>query len=456
MTIDKLNPDTWERTGRKTFDGAPVILNPVTGVQCVMPRPSWPNPRVPRNISQYVREARERGVEAATPEAMANSVTAGLNQGDMEVESIGGDGQRAHAVAQPIVKAAGVPAMMNCTVLAGYGSPEVLVPGKRPVPEPRAGEVLIKVAAAGINQSDVNRRSGRLNLDPSLAYDASERGRKAALVPGQPEIIGLDVAGTVVAVGSGVSSPQLGERVCALLRYGAYAEYAVAAAPLCLPIPSDFDMPTAAALPETFFTVWDCVFMRGRFTAGESILVHGGSSGIGTTTIMLAKAFGARRIFATVRDAQKAAICRELGCDTPILYTSEDFAEIVTRETEGRGVDVVFDMVGSSYFQRNLDCLAVEGRHLSIGTISGSKTALDLRDVMQKRLTISGSQLGARTPEQKAMIADDLRAKVWPRLGNGSGMIKPRIHATFPLAQAAQAHRLMETSGHSGKLILTI
>ena len=215
-------------------------------------------------------------------------------------------------------------------------------------------------------------------------------------------------------------------------------------------------MPTAAALPETFYTVWDCVFRRGRFTAGESILVHGGSGGIGTTAIMLAKAFGAARIFATVRDAQKAAICRELGCDTPILYPSEDFAEIVIRETEGRGVDIVFDMVGSSYFQRNLDCLAVEGRHMSIATISGSKTALDLRDIMQKRLTLSGSSLRFRSVEQKAAIADGLRTKVWPRLGNGSGMIKPRVHATFPLAQASEAHRLLETSGHSGKLVLTI
>jgi putative PIG3 family NAD(P)H quinone oxidoreductase len=314
------------------------------------------------------------------------------------------------------------------------GDPEVLVPVERPRPEPAPGEVLIKVAAAGVNRPDVFQRRGRYPPPP-----------------GASDIPGLEVAGTVEQLGAGVRDVAVGDAVCALVAGGGYAEYCAAPAPQCLPVPRGLELVAAAAIPETFFTVWTNVFERGRLQANETLLVHGGSSGIGTTAIQLAHARGAR-VFATAGSPEKCAACERLGAERAINYRDEDFTAVVRELTGGRGVDVVLDMVGGDYFARNVDALAVEGRLVEIATLQGVKAELNIQTIMQRRLTITGSTLRARPIADKAAIAQAVHTHVWPLLE--SGAVKPIVHATFPLRDAAAAHRLMESSGHIGKLVL--
>jgi NADPH:quinone reductase len=324
------------------------------------------------------------------------------------------------------------PSDMTVVEIAQPGGPEVLRAARRPRPTPGPGEVLIRVAAAGVNRPDVLQRQG-----------------KYAPPPGASDIPGLEVAGHVVGDGATLKD---GDAVCALLPGGGYAEYAVAAEPLCLPVPRGFSMEEAGALPETFFTVWHNVFERGRLAAGETLLVHGGSSGIGTTAILLARAFGAR-VLVTAGTPEKCAACVALGAERAIDYRQEDFAAAVREATGGRGVDVVLDMVGAPYLPRNLDCLAIEGRLVQIAIQQGFKAELNLMTVMQKRLTVTGSTLRPRPVGEKARIATALRERVWPLLDRGE--VRPVIHARFPLGEAAEAHRLMESSAHVGKIVLT-
>jgi len=316
------------------------------------------------------------------------------------------------------------------------GEPDVLTPVERPMPAVAAGEVLIKVAAAGINRPDVFQRRGRYPPPP-----------------GASDIPGLEVAGTVETVAPDVTAFRPGDRVCALVAGGGYAEYCVAPAPQCLPVPRGFDMTLAAAIPETFFTVWTNVFERGRLRAGESFLIHGGSSGIGTTAIQLAHAHDAR-VFATVGSKEKGTACERLGAERAINYRDEDFAAVVKQLTNGRGVDVILDMVGGDYFARNVDTLAVEGRLVEIATLHGVKVELNIQTIMQKRVTITGSTLRARPVAEKGTIAKAVHEHVWPLLE--SGQVKPIVFKTFPLREAAAAHRLMESSEHIGKIMLTI
>lgn len=333
-----------------------------------------------------------------------------------------------------MAEAAPLPTEMTAIEISEPGAPEVLRPATLPLPRPGDGEVLIRVAAAGVNRPDVLQRKG--------GYPPP---------PGASPLPGLEVAGTIVAVGPNVGRVSEGEKVCALVAGGGYAEYCLAPAPQCLPVPSGFSMVEAAALPETFFTVWTNVFQRGRLTAGETILIHGGSSGIGTTAIQLAKAFGAI-VLTTAGSDDKCAACRDLGADWAINYKTEDFVAIAKEATGGKGVDLVLDMVGGDYLARNIDALAIDGRHVSIAFLGGAKVTLDLRPVMVKRLTLTGSTLRPRSVDEKAAIADELRHKVWPLLADGR--VRPVIHATLPLAEAAEAHALMETSGHIGKIVL--
>ena len=312
----------------------------------------------------------------------------------------------------------------------------VLKPGQRAVPTPAAKQVLIKVAAAGVNRPDVMQRKG---LYPPP--------------PGASDIPGLEVAGTVHAVGDSVSSLKPGEKVCALVTGGAYAEYCLASAALCLPLPEGFSFIQAAALPETFFTVWSNVFDRAHLQAGETLLVHGGAGGIGTTAIQLAKAFNAKVIVSAGSKA-KCEFCLQLGADAAINYKEQDFVEEIKRLNDSKGVDVILDMIGGDYFPRHLKCLADEGRLVQIAVQNGPKTELNLLPVMLKRLTITGSTLRARDDAFKAAIAKQLLEKVWPLLS--SGRIKPVIHSTFALTEAALAHQLMESSQHIGKIILTV
>jgi len=316
------------------------------------------------------------------------------------------------------------------------GPPEVLVPATRPTPVPSAGDVLIKVSAAGVNRPDVMQRQG--HYPPP---------------PGAPDIPGLEVAGTIVARGSGVEDWKMGDSVCALVAGGGYAEYCVAPAPQCLPVPRGLDVISAAAMPETFFTVWTNLFERGRLATGETLLVHGGSSGIGTTAVQMAAAFGAK-VLATAGSAEKCAACERLGAERAINYRNEDFVAIVKGSTEGRGVDVVLDMVGGDYFSRNIEALAIEGRLVQIALLRGARVELDLGRLMQRRLTLTGSTLRARPVAEKGAIAKNLKKTVWPLVEQGR--IRPVIHATFPLAQAADAHRTLEAGEHIGKLVLTI
>ena len=314
------------------------------------------------------------------------------------------------------------------------GDPAVLVPTERPNPEPGAGEVLIKVAAAGVNRPDVFQRRGRYPPPP-----------------GASDIPGLEVAGTIERLGDAVHGFAVGDSVCALVAGGGYAEYCVAPAPQCLPVPRGLSLVAAAAIPETFFTVWTNVFERGRLQPNETLLVHGGSSGIGTTAIQLARARGSR-VFATAGSPEKCAACEQLGAERAINYRDEDFVAVVRGLSGGGGVDVVLDMVGGDYFARNIDALAVEGRLVEIATLQGVKAELNIQTIMQRRLTITGSTLRARPIADKAAIAQAFHTHVWPLLE--SGAVKPIVHATFPLRDAAAAHRLMESSAHIGKLVL--
>lgn len=318
--------------------------------------------------------------------------------------------------------------------IRGPGGPEVLVPVVRPDPVPADGEVLIAVEAAGVNRPDVMQRRG--------GYPPP---------PGASDIPGLEVAGRVIAVGAGASPWNVGDRVCALVAGGGYATRCVAPAAQCLPVPGDLDAVSAAALPETFFTVWTNVFERGRLQAGETLLVHGGSSGIGTTAIQLAVARGAR-VLATAGSDIKCRACESLGAEAAINYRTEDFAARVFDLTAGRGVDVILDMVGGAYVAKNVASLATEGRLVQIAIMSGDSAVVDLRRILVKRLTLTGSTLRPRTVREKGTIADALRREVWPLLN--TGRVRPVIAQTFPLEQAAEAHRLMESSTHIGKIVL--
>jgi putative PIG3 family NAD(P)H quinone oxidoreductase len=323
---------------------------------------------------------------------------------------------------------------MTAVEIATPGGPEVLRPVERPVPRPGHDEVLIRVAAAGVNRPDVLQRQG-----------------KYAPPPGASDIPGLEIAGQIAALGESVPEWREGDAVTALVAGGGYAEYCVAPAPQCLPIPRGLDPVAAAAIPETFFTVWTNVFERGRLAPGETLLVHGGTSGIGTTAIQMARCFGAR-VFATAGSAEKCAACRGLGVEAAFDRTREDFVARVREATDGRGVDVVLDMVGGDYLPRNLAVLAPEGRLVQIALIGGAEATFDLSQVMQKRLTITGSTLRPRSVAEKGAIARALLEHVWPHLE--AGRLRPIVHATFPLAGASDAHRLLEANQHVGKIVL--
>ncbi len=327
-----------------------------------------------------------------------------------------------------------LPKAMQQAVFDGAGGPEVIRIAEAPVPQPGPGRVLIEVVAAGVNRPDCLQRAGEYPPPP-----------------GESDVPGMEIAGRVVALGEGVTGLRPGEVVCALLGSGGYAEYALAEAPLCLPVPRGLSAIEAAGIPETFFTVFDNVFTRGRLKPGEWILIHGGSSGIGTTAIQLAKAFGAT-VVVTAGSPEKCAFCRTLGADYAIDYKREDFVEEVKR-IQKRGVDVILDMVGGTYIKRNLAILALEGRLVQIAFLQSSIVEhFNFMPLMLKRLTLTGSTMRSRTLAQKAAVAAALREKVWPLIEGG--IVKPVIHATFPLEDARQAHELMESSAHVGKILL--
>ncbi len=329
-----------------------------------------------------------------------------------------------------------LPPDMRVVAVAAPGGPEMLRCERRPVPAPGPGEVLIRLHASGVNRPDVLQRLG--------SYPPPR---------GATDLLGLEGAGEVVAVGEGVATPRVGDLVCALLPGGGYAEYCVTPAGHCLPIPEGFDTLTAAALPETILTVWANVMERGNLKPGESVLIHGGSSGIGTMAIQMARAWGAR-VFVTAGSAQKCAVCESLGAERAINYREEDYVAIIRGMTGDAGVDVVLDMVGGEGVARNLRILAVEGRHVSIAFLEGAKVTLDLSKVMMRRQTLTGSTLRARSVAEKDRLVAAVRAAVWPLLERGT--IKPVIHESFPLAAAVDAHRLMESSRHIGKILLRI
>jgi len=325
---------------------------------------------------------------------------------------------------------------MRAIAITQPGGPEVLQPVTLPTPAPGAGEVLIEVAAAGVNRPDVVQRQGFY-----------------APPPGAPDTPGLEVAGTIVQLGAGVTGWSLGDKVCALVAGGGYAQYCVAPAVQCLPVPAGMDMIAAAAIPETFFTVWTNLFDGGHLQAGESLLVHGGSSGIGTTAIQIAKAFGAR-VFATAGSNDKCAVCIQLGAERAINYRNEDFVSVIKELTGGAGVNVILDMVGGAYVERNISSLAMGGRLVNIAFLEGSRVSLNLMPVMLKRLILTGSTLRPRSIAEKALIANALREKVWPLLA--AGKLQPVIDSTYALEDAAAAHARMESSAHIGKLVLTL
>jgi NADPH:quinone reductase len=330
-----------------------------------------------------------------------------------------------------------LPSSMTYITADPAGGPEVLKPATGPLPVPKPDEVLIRVQAAGVNRPDVFQRAG--NYPPP---------------PGASPIIGLEVAGEVVATGAAVTDRKPGDRVCALTNGGGYAEYCVAPAPQCLPWPRGYDAIQAAALPETYFTVWANLFQAGRLHQGETALVHGGTSGIGVTAIQLVHEFGATP-YATAGSDEKCAACRSFGAAAAINYRTHDFAEEIKRLTDGRGVDVVLDMVGAPYMTRNIRCLAMDGRLVIIAFLEGSKVdGFDFMPVMRKRLIITGSTMRPRSTAEKSAIAAELLDKLWPVLNQGR--CAPPIHATFPLTQAADAHRLMESSTHIGKIVLRV
>jgi len=329
-----------------------------------------------------------------------------------------------------------LPKSMRAIEIAAPGGPEALTLTTRPLPTPGEGEILVRVAAAGVNRPDVFQRQG-LYAPP----------------PGASDLPGLEIAGEVVALGANATRHALGAPVTALLPGGGYAEYAVVHETNALPVPAGLTMVEAAAIPETYFTVWTNVFDRGALKAGETLLVHGGASGIGTTAIQLAKAFGAR-VIVTVGASDKAQDCLRLGADLAINYRDEDFVAAALAATEGWGVDLILDMVGGDYVARNYAAAAVDGRIVQIALLRGRKVEVDLHVVMAKRLTHTGSTLRPRNVAQKATIADALSDKVWPLLA--AGRCKPVIDSTFPLAEAAAAHRRIEDTAHVGKIVLTL
>ena len=325
---------------------------------------------------------------------------------------------------------------MRAIEITQPGKPEVLQPCERPLPELKAGEVLIKVHAAGINRPDVLQRMGHYPVPP-----------------GASDLPGLEVAGEIVDGDLGDSGFNKGDMVCALVQGGGYAEYCAAPLAQCLPVPEGLSAVEAASLPETFFTVWTNVFDRAALSEGETLLVQGGTSGIGVTAIQLATAMG-HRVFATAGSDEKCRACEELGAERGINYRSEDFVEVVKSLTGGKGVDVVLDMVAGDYVAREIDCLADDGRIALIALLGGAKANVDLGQVLRRRLTISGSTLRPRPVAFKAAIARKLREHVWPLFAQGK--IKPVIHKTFPLERAAEAHALMESSTHVGKIVLQV
>jgi putative PIG3 family NAD(P)H quinone oxidoreductase len=329
-----------------------------------------------------------------------------------------------------------LPGEMTVVEIAAPGGPEQLKTAVRPVPTPGEDEVLIRVEAAGVNRPDVMQRQGRYPPPP-----------------GASDLPGMEIAGEVVALGPKVSGVSLGDKVTSLLPGGGYAGYAIAAAPLLMPIPKGSSMVEAAAIPETFLTVWTNLFERGRCKAGDIVLIHGGTSGIGTTAIQLAKVWGAR-VFATAGSAAKARACEALGAVRGIDYKTEDFVEVIRAETKGYGVDITLDMVAGSYVQRNLDIAAIEGRVVTISLLGGSRAEINVGMILVKRLTLTGSTLRSRTVAQEAAVAAAVRQNVWPLIE--SGKVRPVIFKTFPLAEASEAHRLMETSNHIGKIVLTV
>jgi NADPH2:quinone reductase len=329
-----------------------------------------------------------------------------------------------------------LPEKMRAVEVVKPGGPEVLTPAERPTPSPKPNEILIKVAAAGVNRPDIMQRMGRYPVPP----DASD-------------LPGLEVAGEVVACGSAVKMWKTGDKVCALVHGGGYAEYCVTPEVQALPVPKGLSLAEAASLPETFFTVWSNVYDRGSLKPGETLLVQGGSSGIGVTAIQMAVAMG-NRVFATAGSDEKCAACVKLGAEKAINYRTQDFAEQVKAATGGKGVDVILDMVGGDYVPKELQCLAEEGRLVFIAFLRGMKTEMDIMEVMRKRLRISGSMLRPRPIEFKGAIAKSLRERIWPLIE--AGKIKPVIYKTFPLAKASEAHALMETSTHVGKIVLTV
>lgn len=333
-----------------------------------------------------------------------------------------------------------VPATMTCVEISTPGAPDVLKPATRPTPKPAAGEVLVKVEAAGVNRPDVLQRYG-----------------KYPPPPGASDLPGLEIAGTVVALGDGVTQFKTGDAVCALVSGGGYAEYCTAPAPQCLPVPRGLSMVEAAAVPETFFTVWTNVFDRGRLKAGEIFLCHGGASGIGTTAVQLARAFGSR-VFATAGSDEKCAAVTRLGVERAINYRTEDFVAVVKELTKsdpkGEGTDLILDMVGGDYVARNLQLARLEGRIVQIAFLKSPKVELSLDPLMRKRLTLTGSTLRARSVAEKGAVAAAVKQNVWPLLE--AGKVRPVIYATFPLAQAVDAHRTMEADTHIGKLVLKV
>jgi NADPH:quinone reductase len=329
-----------------------------------------------------------------------------------------------------------LPSTMHVVEIAHPGGPEVLRPAQRSLPILKDGEVLIQVAAAGVNRPDCFQRAG---LYPPP--------------PGASDLPGLEVAGTIVQLGTGVTQWKIGDQVCALTPGGGYAQYCATPAGHCLPIPKGLTLAEAATLPETVFTVWINVFERARLAPGESLLVQGGSSGIGVTAIQLARALG-HRVFATAGSAEKCAACESLGAQRAINYKTEDFAEVIKSLTQGRGVDVILDMVGGSYIQRELRCLADDGRMSLIAFLGGSKAEVDFNDVLRRRLTITGSTLRPRTAEFKTSIAATLLKRVWPLIEQGQ--VKPMVYRRFALNRACDAHTMMESSSHIGKIVLEV
>jgi NADPH2:quinone reductase len=325
---------------------------------------------------------------------------------------------------------------MTAVAISTPGGPEVLKPAEMPTPKPGAGQVLVKVAAAGVNRPDVQQRIG--------AYPPP---------PGHSILPGLEIAGEVAETGPDVTRWRVGDKVCALVNGGGYAQYCIAEETAALPIPPGLDMIQAGAVPETFFTVWNNVFERGRLQAGEWFLVHGGSSGIGTTAIQLAKAFGAK-VLATAGSADKCKACVDLGADKAINYKAEDFVAVCKEVTGGKGVDVTLDMVGGDYTEKNIIAAAEDGRIVQIATLGGADVKFNISRLMVKRVTLTGSTLRPRTRAVKAGFARALEEKVWPLFA--AGKIKVVMDSTFPLAQAADAHRRLETSQHVGKIVLTV